>query len=175
MTRRRDLLLLSVLSPVLAGCGKEPEATKALRALGVTYALPKSWTHEDAEDKGAVFMLSPEVSGGVAATAMIELPKERNPQEIPRLLRDRSSELRQRHLDYKELRLDANVKIGPNFLGVLEYAATNKKVPLTEQYMLLRLGKNSTLLVFTSIATDVRSEYLTAVQELLASIRVATQ
>ena len=173
MARRRDFLRLSLVTLFVAGCAKEPEATKALRALGVTYRLPKGWTHEDAEDKGAVFILSPEVGGGVAATAMIEMPKEQNPRQIARLLRDQSEDLSQRHPDYKEVRLDPHVKLGPNFLGVLEYTATKKQVPLSEQYMLMQFGKDRTLLVFTSIATDVKSEYLPTLQEFLNSIRVA--
>ena len=175
MVRRRDFSLLSMLFPVVTGCAPEPQSTKALRAIGLTYALPRGWTHEDAEDKGAVFMLSPEISGGVAATAMIELPKMQNPQDIPRLLRDQSEELGRRYPNYAELRLESKLRIGQNFFGLLEYTATRKKIPLTEQYMLLGFRKKETLLVFTSIATDVKSQYLATVQELVASIRIATQ
>lgn len=173
MARRRDLLLLGFCSSTLSGCAREPDATKALRAIGISYKLPPGWTQEDDEDKRAVFMLSPETRDGVAATAMIELPKERDPRTIPRLLRERSEELGQKYPDYAELQRESNFRIGTNFYGMLAYTVTKKQVPLTEQYLLLDLRPGRTVLVFTSIATDVISDYRDAVQGLLLSIRVA--
>jgi hypothetical protein len=175
MPRRRDLLLLGVYASPLTACSSDPEATKALRATGIAYTLPRGWTQEDAEDKQAVFMLSPEIKGGVAATAMIELPRDQRPQDIDRLLREQAEGLSKRYSDYTETQLDSNVRIGENFFGVLAYTATKKQVPLTEQYMLLGLKPSRTVLVFTSVATDVISDYRRAVQEFLVSIRVATR
>jgi hypothetical protein len=172
MVRRRNLLALSIASPVLSSCAREPEATRALRNLGISYSLPPGWTQEDAEDRRAVFMLSSETEAAVAASAMIELPVERKSSEIPWKLRERAAFFKENYLDYRELQLQSDFKIGSNFVGILAYSATKKNVPQTEQYILLGFGRTQTILVFTSIATDTLAQYREAVHGLLSSVRV---
>jgi hypothetical protein len=173
MPSRRAVVSLPLLSVFAAGCASEPEATIALRAAGVTYTLPEGWTQEDAEDKGAVFLMSPEIDGRVAASMLIELPKVRDVRGIEDVLRTKSESLRAKHADYVEHRLVANVKVGQVTFGVLEYTATKKRVPVTEQFMLVHLGSDRTSLVFTSVARDLAKDYHPIFSKFMQSIRIA--
>jgi hypothetical protein len=172
MLRRREVLALSLCSPLLSSCRGEPEAYKTLRQLGITYSLPRGWTQEDAEDRRAVYMFSSETDIGVAASAMIELPMDRTPSETPWKLQEQSAILKEKYPDYHELRLQSDFKIGANVVGILAYSATKRNVPQTEQYIVFGFGRSQTMLVFTSIVTDVLHQYREAVHGLISSIRV---
>ena len=172
VVRRREVLALSLCSPLMSSCRGEPEASRRLRQLGIAYSLPRGWTQEDAEDRRAVYMLSAETDVGVMASASIQLPTDRTPLETPSKLHEMSAFFKEKYADYRESRLQADFKNGGNVVGMLAYSATKRNVPQTEQYIVFGFGRSQTILVFTSIVTDVFHQYRDAVHGLISSICV---
>jgi hypothetical protein len=139
---------------------------------GITFTPPDGWTVEDAEDKGAVYLMTPEIDGGIDAAILVELPRVADTRPIEKHLRAMSESLRAKHDDYRERGLRMHSEPGHVTYGMLEYAVTKKRVPLVEQHVLVPMTAERTVLVFTSTSRRTASKYLPVFKRFISSLRV---
>jgi hypothetical protein len=172
MLSRRSLNTLLMAYAALPSVARAQVVLESFRREGVTFSLPRDWSIEDAEDKKALYCLSPQIEGGVDASMLIELPKLAKTRSVEAELQSCSSDFASKFPAYRQRRLLTKTTSSRLSYGLLEYSATKKLIPVIEQYILVPASRSRRVFVFTSTTERTAETYLPLFEQFMASLRV---
>ena len=172
MTTRRAFIFLLAAPLVAPLVAVAQTVISKFRTSGITFAVPDGWSVEEAPDKGAVYLLSPQVGDGHYASLLVELPQLAGSESIGEALRRVSTDLKTTTVDYQEHRLVTQSAGGRVKYGILEYAVTKFGGRLVEQYVLVPMSRSRRILVFTSTTEQTAGTRLLVFEKFLQSLHV---
>ena len=170
MIFRRTILSLPILVPLVAFAAKSDSPARVFSQLKIAFSAPRTWSQEDAEDKGVIYFFSPVIEGGNDASMLIELPRRAGGISMEAELKALSERNAANYLNYVERRLSSEQTSRGLRYALLEYEATKRRVAVVERVAYIPISKARTLAVFGTTTKRTESENLPVFEQFMQSL-----